>query len=52
MRSLRTATPSPKGGVGVGYNIPFFMIAIMPFIYVQTTDQGQFSWYLGARIQY
>ena len=41
-----------QGRVGVGYNIPFFMIAIMPHIYVQTTDDGQFSWSIAARIQY
>ena len=26
--------------------------AAMPYIYVQTTDDGRFSWSLGARIQY
>ena len=38
--------------VGVGYRINFFMTAVMPFIYVQGTDDGRFSWSLGARVQY
>ena len=38
--------------VGVGYRLMFFMIAAMPYVYVQTTDDGRFSWSLGARIQY
>lgn len=38
--------------VGVGYRINFFMLAVMPYIYVQGTDDGRFSWSLGARIQY
>lgn len=46
---LGTAT---QGRVGVGYKFPFFMLAVMPFVYVQTTDDGRFSWSLGVRIQY
>lgn len=38
--------------VGVGYRFFFFMLGIMPFIYVQTTDDGRFSWSVGVRIQY
>ena len=38
--------------VGVGYRLSFFMIEAMPYIYVQTTDDGRFSWSIGARIQY
>jgi hypothetical protein len=41
-----------QGRVGVGYNLSFFMLAVMPYLYVQTTDDGQFSWSLGARVQY
>lgn len=38
--------------VGVGYRLNFFMLGVMPYIYVQTTDDGRFSWSLAARIQY
>jgi len=38
--------------VGVGYRVNFFMLAVMPYLYVQGTDDGRFSWSLGARIQY
>jgi len=38
--------------VGVGYRVNFFMLAVMPYVYVQGTDDGRFSWSLGARIQY
>jgi len=38
--------------VGVGYHFHFFMMGIMPFVYVQTTDDGRFSWSIGVRIQY
>ena len=41
-----------QGRVGVGYNLSFFMLAVMPYIYVQTTDDAQFSWLIGARVQY
>lgn len=44
--------PVVQGRVGVGYNLQFFMLAVMPYIYVQTTDTGAFSWSLGARVQY
>ena len=46
---LGTAT---QARVGVGYRITFFMMAVMPYVYVQTTDDGRFSWSLAARIQY
>jgi hypothetical protein len=46
---LGTAT---QGRVGVGYRFLFFMLGIMPFVYVQTTDDGRFSWSIGVRIQY
>mgnify|MGYP001601244949 FL=1 len=38
--------------VGVGYRVPFFMMAVMPYVYVEGTDDGRFSWSLAARIQY
>jgi hypothetical protein len=38
--------------VGVGYRLTFFMVAAMPFVYVQTTDDGRFSWSIGIRLQY
>ncbi len=38
--------------VGVGYRFMFFMVGVMPYIYVQTTDDGRFSWSLAFRIQY
>ncbi len=41
-----------QGRVGAGYNLPFFMLAVMPYVYVQTTDDSRFSWAVGARIQY
>ena len=49
-----------QGRVGVGYNLRLFMIAIMPYVYVQTTDRPRsddaplrgFTWAVGARIQY
>jgi len=41
-----------QGRVGVGYNLMFFMLAVMPYVYVQTTDDGRFSWLIAARIQY
>ena len=49
-----------QGRVGVGYNLRLFMIAIMPFVYFQTTDGSRgdetplrgFTWSIGARIQY
>lgn len=53
------------GRVGIGYNLRIFMIAVMPFFYVQTTDAARggehgtsvpdlrgFTWSIGARIQY
>lgn len=54
---LGTAT---QGRVGVGYNLRLFMIAIMPYVYFQTTDGSRnsdsplrgFTWAIGARIQY
>jgi len=46
---LGTAT---QARVGVGYRFLFFMLGIMPFVYVQTTDDGRFSWSIGVRIQY
>ena len=46
---LGTAT---QARVGVGYRFFFFMLGIMPFLYVQTTDDGRFSWSVGVRIQY
>jgi hypothetical protein len=30
----------------------FFMVAAMPYVYVQTTDDGRFSWGIGIRVQY
>ncbi len=49
-----------QGRVGVGYNLRLFMIAVMPYVYVQTTDRPRteesplrgFTWTVGARIQY
>jgi len=49
-----------QGRVGVGYNLRLFMIGIMPYVYVQTTDRPReanaqlrgFTWCVGARIQY
>jgi hypothetical protein len=50
-----------QGRVGVGYNLRMFMIAIMPYVYFQTTDGARapdatptrgFTWAIGARIQY
>ncbi len=49
-----------QGRVGVGYNLRLFMIGIMPYVYVQTTDRNLgaetpmrgFTWAVGARIQY
>ena len=38
--------------VGVGYRLMFFMVAAMPYVYVQTTDDGRFSWGIGIRVQY
>lgn len=38
--------------VGVGYHFLFFMMGIMPYVYVQTTDDGRFSWSIAVRIQY
>jgi hypothetical protein len=51
--------------VGVGYNLRIFMIAVMPYFYVQTTDAARgsehgdtepdlrgFTWSIGARVQY
>lgn len=46
---LGTAT---QARVGVGYKLMFFMLAVMPYIYVQTTDDGRFSWSIGVRVQY
>jgi hypothetical protein len=46
---LGTAT---QARVGVGYKLMFFMVAAMPYIYVQTTDDGRFSWSIGIRVQY
>jgi hypothetical protein len=40
------------GRVGVGFQLPFFAINVMPYAYVQTTDDGRFSWYLAARLEY
>lgn len=41
-----------QGRVGLGYAIPLFMLRVMPYGYVQTTDDGRFSWSIAARIQY
>ncbi len=49
-----------QGRVGVGYSLRLFMIGIMPYVYVQTTDRPReanaqlrgFTWCIGARIQY
>ena len=41
-----------QGRVGVGYRFSFFMLGVMPFVYVQTTDDGRFSWSIQVRIQY
>jgi|GEM_PF-1722262 len=50
-----------QGRVGVGYNLRLFMIAIMPYVYVQTTAGAAddpdatlrgFTWAFGARIEY
>jgi len=49
-----------QGRVGVGYNLRLFMIAVMPYVYFQTTDGSRgsdsairgFTWAIGARIQY
>jgi hypothetical protein len=50
-----------QGRVGVGYNLRLFMIAVMPYVYFQTTDGARsadatplrgFTWAIGARIQY
>jgi len=47
--------------VGVGYNLRLFMVAVMPYVYFQTTDGARaenasdlrgFTWAIGARIQY
>jgi hypothetical protein len=55
---LGTAT---QARVGVGYNLRLFMLAVMPYVYFQTTDGARspdatalrgFSWAIGARIQY
>jgi hypothetical protein len=49
-----------QGRVGVGYNLRLFVIAVMPYVYFQTTDGSRgsdsplrgFTWAIGARIQY
>lgn len=41
-----------RGRVGLGYRLMFFMVAAMPYVYVENTDSGDFTWSLGARIQY
>jgi hypothetical protein len=49
-----------QGRVGVGYNLRLFMIAVMPYVYFQTTDGSRgsdsslrgFTWAIGARVQY
>ena len=41
-----------QGRVGAGYRFLFFMVGVMPYIYVQTTDDSRFSWGIGVRIQY
>ena len=50
-----------QGRVGIGYNLRLFMLAVMPYVYFQTTDGARsldatplrgFSWAIGARIQY
>lgn len=49
-----------QGRVGVGYNLRLFMIAVMPYVYFQTTAGSDgpdtplrgFTWAIGARIQY
>ena len=54
---IGTAT---QGRIGVGYNLRLFMLAVMPYVYFQTTDGSRgsdaplrgFSWAIGARIQY
>ncbi|MEM7138680.1 MAG: hypothetical protein AAF500_19030 [Myxococcota bacterium] len=54
------AGSTTQGRVGVGYNLRLFMIAIMPYAYVQTTTDPRtdesplrgFTWAIGARIQY
>jgi hypothetical protein len=43
---------SAQGRVGVGYRFLFFMVGVMPYVYVQTTDDGRFSWSIGVRLQY
>lgn len=41
-----------RGRLGVGYRFLFFMVGIMPFVYVETTNNGLFTWSIGVRIQY
>ena len=43
---------STTGRVGLGYALQFFVINVMPYAYVQTTDDGVFSWSFAARIMY
>ena len=43
---------SVQGRVGFGYRLPFFHITAMPFVYAQTTDEGDFSWSIAARLSY
>lgn len=40
------------GRVGLGYRIPFFMLAVQPNVYFQSTSSGVFTWQLGARFEY
>ena len=49
---IEDGSTAVQARVGVGYRLMFFMLGVMPFVYVQTTDDGRFSWALGARIQY
>lgn len=41
-----------RGRVGVGYRLNFFMLGVMPNLYVESTSDGSFSFSFGARIQY
>lgn len=49
-----------QGRIGIGYNLRLFMIAIMPYLYVQTTSGPRtedtplrgLTWSIGARVQY
>lgn len=53
---LDESDPGPRiqasGRLGGGYRLTFFTVVAMPYLFVESSTGGLFTWGLGGRVQY